>query len=33
MQGAMTQATEQLFGYIETWEERKDQGPQPNVRP
>jgi len=29
MQGAMTQATEELFGYIETWEARKDQGPQP----
>jgi hypothetical protein len=24
MQDAMTQATEQLFGYIEMWEERKD---------
>ena len=24
IQGAMTQATEELFGYIETWEERKD---------
>ncbi len=24
IQGAMTQATEELFGYIELWEERKD---------
>jgi hypothetical protein len=28
IQGAMTQATEELFGYIEIWEERKEEGPR-----